>query len=70
MTVLQAFGVDGPARPLAGGQGTSWVAGELVFKPDDGVLATTNERVRSPGEGAGLRDEARRYELAAAAIGL
>ncbi|MEU8238859.1 hypothetical protein AB0C07_11475 [Actinoplanes missouriensis] len=37
MTVLQAFGVDGPAQPLAGGQGTSWVAGELVFKPDGGV---------------------------------
>jgi uncharacterized protein (TIGR02569 family) len=36
--VLHAFGVDGPARPLAGGQGTSWVAEGVVLKPDDGVL--------------------------------
>jgi uncharacterized protein (TIGR02569 family) len=34
LTVLRAFGVDGPVRPLAGGQGTSWVAGDLVLKPD------------------------------------
>jgi hypothetical protein len=38
MSVLQAFGVAGPARPLAGGQGTSWVAGDLVFKPGGGPL--------------------------------
>jgi uncharacterized protein (TIGR02569 family) len=37
-TVLRAFGTPGPARPLAGGQGTSWAAGELVFKPDGGPL--------------------------------
>ncbi|MEV6596837.1 TIGR02569 family protein [Actinoplanes sp. NPDC051346] len=38
MTVLHAFGVDGPARRLAGGQGTSWAAGEVVLKPDGGAL--------------------------------
>ncbi|MEV0565117.1 TIGR02569 family protein [Dactylosporangium sp. NPDC050588] len=38
MTVLHAFGVDGPARPLAGGQGTSWSAEDLVLKPDGGAL--------------------------------
>jgi hypothetical protein len=37
--VLRAFGVDGPARPLDGGQRTSWVAGDLVLKPDAGPLA-------------------------------
>lgn len=34
--VLQAFGVDGSPVLLPGGQGTSWLAGELVFKPDEG----------------------------------
>jgi uncharacterized protein (TIGR02569 family) len=37
-TVLDAFGADGSARPLGGGQGTSWAAGNLVFKPDAGPL--------------------------------
>ncbi|MGZ4632751.1 MAG: TIGR02569 family protein [Actinomycetes bacterium] len=32
-SVLRAFGVEEPPRPLAGGQGSSWAAGELVFKP-------------------------------------
>ncbi|HWS33590.1 MAG TPA: TIGR02569 family protein [Actinoplanes sp.] len=36
--VLDAFGVTGPARLLAGGQGTSWTAGGLVFKPEAGPL--------------------------------
>nr|WP_296065025.1 hypothetical protein [uncultured Actinoplanes sp.] len=36
--VLRAFGVGGPARRLAGGQGTSWVAGGLVLKPGGGPL--------------------------------
>jgi hypothetical protein len=36
--VLQAFGVEGPAHRLTGGQGTSWAAGNLVFKPDHGPL--------------------------------
>ena len=36
--VLHAFGVDEPARPLAGGQGTSWTAGDLVLKPEAGAL--------------------------------
>ena len=31
--VLAAFGVDGPARPLPGGQGESVRAGHLVLKP-------------------------------------
>ncbi|WP_328471129.1 hypothetical protein OHA21_06430 [Actinoplanes sp. NBC_00393] len=33
--VLRSFGADGTPRPLAGGQGTSWTAGDLVFKPED-----------------------------------
>lgn len=37
-TVLRAFGARGPARPLAGGQGTSWFADGLVFKPEAGPL--------------------------------
>jgi uncharacterized protein (TIGR02569 family) len=37
-TVLHAFGVSGPARPLDGGQGTSWAAENLVFKPAEGPL--------------------------------
>jgi hypothetical protein len=41
------------------------VARALLFR-----MATTNERVLSGGEGADLQDEARRYGLAAAAIGL
>jgi hypothetical protein len=34
--VTHAFGITEPLRPLAGGQGTSWVAGDLVLKPDAG----------------------------------
>jgi uncharacterized protein (TIGR02569 family) len=38
--VLAAFGVAGlPPAPLAGGQGTSWLAGDLVLKPADLHLA-------------------------------
>jgi uncharacterized protein (TIGR02569 family) len=37
-TVLHAFGVDGPARRLAGGHGTSWAADDVVLKPEGGVL--------------------------------
>ena len=33
-TVLSAFAVTGPAHPVTGGQGTSWGAGGLVFKPE------------------------------------
>ena len=36
--VLRAFGVEEPPRPLAGGQGSSWAAGELVFKPGGGPV--------------------------------
>ncbi|WP_250034741.1 hypothetical protein [Paractinoplanes maris] len=45
--VLYAFGVDGPARALAGGQGTSWRAGDLVFKPDAGPGVAALADVRS-----------------------
>ena len=38
LTVLYAFGVNGPARPLDGGQGTSWAAGDVVLKPDGDPL--------------------------------
>jgi uncharacterized protein (TIGR02569 family) len=31
--VLGAFGAEEPPRPLTGGQGTSWVSGDLVLKP-------------------------------------
>jgi uncharacterized protein (TIGR02569 family) len=52
-TVLRAFGVDGPARPLDGGQGTSWAAGDLVIKPDGGPqhewLAEALTAIRSDG---------------------
>ncbi|WP_270888788.1 phosphotransferase [Pedococcus sp. 5OH_020] len=37
-SVLLAFGVDDAPRLLAGGQGTSWVAGDLVLKPGGGPL--------------------------------
>ncbi len=37
VAVLRAFGVDA-ARPLPGGQGTSWGAGALVLKPDGGPV--------------------------------
>jgi uncharacterized protein (TIGR02569 family) len=37
--VLRAFGVgDTPARRLAGGQGTAWVAGDVVLKPGGGPV--------------------------------
>jgi hypothetical protein len=35
--VLRAFGVDGPAHALPGGQGGSWTAGHFVFKLDVGT---------------------------------
>ncbi|WP_328853274.1 hypothetical protein OG994_12145 [Micromonospora globbae] len=41
------------------------VARGLLFR-----MATTNERVASGADGVDLQDEARRYEMAAAAIGL
>jgi hypothetical protein len=40
--VLEAFGVTGRARPLAGGRGTTWRAGEVVLKP----LDTSPEELR------------------------
>jgi uncharacterized protein (TIGR02569 family) len=36
-SVLRAFGVDAP-QPLTGGRGTSWVAGNLVLKPEGGPV--------------------------------
>ena len=39
LAVLRAFGVgDIPARRLAGGQGTAWVAGDVVLKPGGGPV--------------------------------
>src|SRR5919112_1579945 len=35
--VLRAFGVDGAPVRLPGGQGTSWLAGDVVFKFDEGT---------------------------------
>jgi uncharacterized protein (TIGR02569 family) len=32
-SVLRAFGAEEPPRPLVGGQGTSWISGDLVLKP-------------------------------------
>ena len=37
IAVLRAFGVYGSPVLLPGGQGTSWRAGHLVFKPDEGT---------------------------------
>jgi uncharacterized protein (TIGR02569 family) len=36
--VLQVFGVEGPARRLSGGQGSSWRVGDLVLKPEGGPV--------------------------------
>jgi hypothetical protein len=36
--VLRAFAVDHAARPLAGGQGRSWLAGDVVLKPGGGPV--------------------------------
>lgn len=37
-SVLRAFGVEERPRPLAGGQGSSWAAEGLVFKPGSGPV--------------------------------
>ncbi len=34
--VLAAFGVTGPLRPLPGGKGGTWRAGDIVLKPAEG----------------------------------
>ncbi len=54
LEVLHAFGVgDIPARPLPGGRGTTWVAGDVVMKPGGGPvhewLATAMADVVSDG---------------------
>lgn len=38
VSVLRAFGVEEPPRPLVGGQGSSWASEELVFKPGGGPV--------------------------------
>jgi uncharacterized protein (TIGR02569 family) len=38
LTVLRAFGVHAAPRLLTGGQGTSWIAGNVVLKPDSGPV--------------------------------
>ncbi|MDX6301206.1 MAG: hypothetical protein QOF53_2420 [Nocardioidaceae bacterium] len=51
--MLRAFGVHPPARRLAGGQGRSWLAGDVVLKPGGGPvqgwLARTLADVRPDG---------------------
>ncbi|WP_250006404.1 hypothetical protein [Actinoplanes sp. M2I2] len=47
--VLRAFGVEGPARALAGGRGTSWLAGGLVLKPEAGPVVEELDGLRSGG---------------------
>lgn len=37
-SVLRAFGAEAPPRNLAGGQGTSWISGDLVLKPGGGPV--------------------------------
>lgn len=37
--VLAAFGLDGEPTLLGGGQGTSWLVGNVVLKPWDGTLS-------------------------------
>ena len=48
--VVEAFGATGQPSPLAGGQGISWRAGDVVLKPleaDEGELAWQDEVLRS-----------------------
>lgn len=53
--VLRAFRAAGPARPLAGGQGTSWIAGDVVLKPDGGLLPEWLAGALAGVEKAGFR---------------
>ena len=50
--VLRSFGVES-ALPPAGGQGTSWRAGDLVLKPASGPVHEwlTNQLSSLPSEG-------------------
>ncbi|BCJ47486.1 TIGR02569 family protein [Actinoplanes ianthinogenes] len=53
--MLRAFGVNGEALPLTGGQGTSWIAGDLVLKPDAGPLQEWLARALADVTGDGFR---------------
>ncbi|MDI6104753.1 hypothetical protein QLQ12_39800 [Actinoplanes sp. NEAU-A12] len=53
--VLRAFGAPGPARPLPGGQGTSWRAGDLVLKPESGPVHEWLGEVLDGLSGEGFR---------------
>ena len=48
-SVLRDFGVEGIPRALAGGQGTSWLAGGLVFKPEAATVVPGLDGVREDG---------------------
>jgi uncharacterized protein (TIGR02569 family) len=55
-TVLHAFGVESsPVRRLVGGQGTSWVAGDVVLKPDAGPVRAWLAGVLADVEPDGVR---------------
>nr|WP_221373858.1 hypothetical protein [Actinoplanes polyasparticus] len=49
VTVLRDFGVEEVPRALAGGQGTSWLAGGLVFKPETATVVPGLDGVREDG---------------------
>jgi hypothetical protein len=53
--VLRAFGVEQSPRRLPGGQGTSWVAGGLVFKADGGPVQEWLGTALSDLVSAGIR---------------
>jgi uncharacterized protein (TIGR02569 family) len=47
--VLRAFGVDGVPRALGGGQGTSWLVGQAVLKPEVAPVVDGLGELRSSG---------------------
>jgi uncharacterized protein (TIGR02569 family) len=67
--VLAAFGASGDPVPLAGGQGSSWLAGEVVVKrldtsePELAWLAELHESIRCDGFRVSLPRRARGGEL-------
>lgn len=54
--VLPAFGATGPARRLPGGAGTTWVAGDVVLKPEPSPRrAAWGARIYGSLRGPGFR---------------
>ncbi|MCO8269370.1 hypothetical protein M1L60_02060 [Actinoplanes sp. TRM 88003] len=47
--MLRDFGVEGVGRALDGGQGTSWLVGGLVFKPEVPAVVEGLDRIREDG---------------------